>query len=79
MARIVHQPKELMQLPGLGNGERDNALARGRKVDVCECGPMTRASGYCDCGADEQDAGLDVVSRIGEYFPSGCIRGAPTW
>jgi len=38
----------------MGNGEKVNALRDARiirEVDTCECGPMTRAQGYCDCGS----------------------------
>ena len=38
-------------MAGMGFGERDNAVTTCREVDICECGPMTRAQGYCDCGS----------------------------
>lgn len=38
-------------MSGFGNAERDNAVLTCREVDLCECGPMTRAQGFCDCGA----------------------------
>lgn len=30
--------------------------SRYPKPNLCECGPMTRAHGYCDCGAEAQIA-----------------------
>jgi len=62
----------------MGNGEKTNALrdakatsqhgsalrdARNtREVDTCECGPMTRATRGCECGAEQSTEQKDENS-----------------